>query len=170
MARVPAPESVYKKRFALVRKIQANIVLPTSAYSFLFSQDVAHRRAWIEITEFIRTHDLKEACLVCWHAIKWRYYNKAARDMAREAQAALTNQKNQNVKAKSQAACQAAVSSKPPKAKGKAADDTKIQHQQANAAVPDIQELSKLPKPIGQISDPERKRVLCCFFVAGTCR
>ena len=140
-ARALAPESFCKKRLGLTTKIRGNIVPPTSGFSFVYPQDEAHRRAWIDITEFIVTHDLKEACLVCWHAIKWRYYNKAARDMAREAQAAITNQKNQNMKATSQAAFQAAVSSKSPKAKGKAINDTKNQHQQANAAVLDIQEL-----------------------------
>ena len=81
-ARVLAPESFNKKRLGLIAKIRGNIVPPTSGVSFVYPQDEAHRGPWIEITEFIGTHDLKDACLVCWHAIKWRYYNKAARDMA----------------------------------------------------------------------------------------
>ena len=65
--RVLAPESYYKKRQALIAKIRLNIVPPTSTMSFVRPQDEAHLKAWIEITEFIGTHDLKELCLV-WRA------------------------------------------------------------------------------------------------------
>ena len=157
---VLAPESYYKKRQALIAKIRLNIVPPTSTMSFVRPQDEAHLKAWIEITEFIGTHDLKELCLVCWHAVIWRVYNKAARDLACEAQAALTKQKILHVKKEKEKG----------KGKGKATNDTKSQEQEAKATVPDIQELCKMPKPLVQMPAQERQRIQCRFFVAGTCR
>lgn len=46
----------------------------------------------------------------------------------------------------------------------------KSEKQEAEAAFPDIQELSKLPQRRCEMSAGDKQRIPCSFFVAGTCR